>query len=74
MTDSENHVVPDNGKFRRFASTLGAWLQAFDFTSFDYTQDCIDRLERKVVELTEELRRASGPARPNLNDESSTRG
>ena len=58
-----NKIVPNTQKLWRFVATGGAWLQALDYTSFDYTQDRIDRLERKVVELTEELRqsRASSP-------------
>ena len=58
-----NKIVPNKQKPWRFVATVGAWLQALDYTSFDYTQDRIDRLERKVVELTEELRqsRASNP-------------
>ena len=63
MTDTTNNLVPNQGKLWRFVAAFGAWLQALDYTSFDYTQDRIDRLERKVVELTEELRqsRASSP-------------
>ena len=63
MIDPANNLVPNKGKLWRFVATVGAWLQALDYTSFDYTQDRIDRLERKVVELTEELRqsRASSP-------------
>ena len=63
MTDTANNLVPKRGKLWRFVATVGAWLQALDYTSFDYTQDRIDRLERKVAGLTEELRqgRASSP-------------
>ena len=63
MTDTTNNLVPNKGKLWRFVAAVGAWLQALEYTSFDYTQDRIDRLERKVVELTEELRqsRASSP-------------
>jgi len=63
LTDPANNLGPNKGKLWRFVATVGAWLQALDYTSFDYTQDRIDRLERKVVEVTEELRqsRASSP-------------
>ncbi|MDR3462509.1 MAG: hypothetical protein P4L76_09380 [Beijerinckiaceae bacterium] len=63
MSDTANNPAPKQGKPWRFVAAVGAWLQAFDDTSFDYTQDRIDRLERKVAELTEELRqsRASSP-------------
>ena len=63
MTDTANNLVPKPGKLWRFVASVCAWLQALDYTSFDYTQDRIDRLERKVAGLTEELRqsRASSP-------------
>ena len=56
MTDTAINLVPKHGKLRRFVATVFEWLQAFERTSFDYTHDRIDRLERKVAELTEELR------------------
>ncbi len=58
MSETANHLVPKRGKLWRFVASVGAWLQALDYTSFDYTQDRIDRLERKVVDLTEELRQS----------------
>jgi hypothetical protein len=72
VTHTTNNLVPNKGKLWRFAATVGAWLQALDYTSFDYTQDRIDRLERKVVDLTEELRqsRASSARDFAPNDES----
>jgi len=56
MTDTAINLVPKQGKLRRFVATVFEWLQALEYTSFDYTHDRIDRLERKVAELTEELR------------------
>jgi polyhydroxyalkanoate synthesis regulator phasin len=63
MKHTANHSVPEQGKFRRTLAAVGAWLDALEHTSYDYTQDRIDRLERKVAGLTEELRqsRASSP-------------
>lgn len=63
MTHTANHSVPEQGKFRRTLAAVGAWLDALEHTSYDYTQDRIDRLERKVAGLTEELQeiRASNP-------------
>ena len=63
MTGTANKLVRKQGKLWGFVATFGAWLQALDYTSFDYTQDWIDLLERKVAALTEELRasRASSP-------------
>ena len=56
MTDTAINLVPKQGKLRRFVATVFEWLEALEHTSFDYTHDRIDRLERKVAELTEELR------------------
>ncbi|CAN7684058.1 hypothetical protein LJR029_003397 [Caballeronia sp. LjRoot29] len=63
MTHTANHSVPEQGKFRRTPAAVGAWLDALEHTSYDYTQDRIDQLERKVAGLTEELQeiRASSP-------------
>ncbi len=63
MAGTANNLVRNQEKLWRFVATFGAWLQALDYTSFDYTQDRIDVLERKVAALTEELRasRASSP-------------
>ena len=74
MTDSATNPTSNKGKYRRFVATVGAWLQALDYTSFDYTTDRIDRLEQKVAELTEELRRATRATRvtPQPNDETLT--
>jgi hypothetical protein len=55
MTHTANHSVPEQGKFRRTLAAVGAWLDALEHTSYDYTQDRIDRSERKVAGLTEEL-------------------
>ena len=49
MTDTTNNLVPNKGKLWRFVTAVGAWLQGLEYTSFDYTQDRIDRLERKVA-------------------------
>ena len=63
MTDTANHPVPEQGKFRRALAAVFALLQAMDSTSFDYTLDRIERLEREVGRLKEELRqsRDTGP-------------
>lgn len=63
MTDTANHLAPEQGRFRRALAAVSAWLQALDYTSFDYTLDRIERLEREVGRLREELRqnRDSGP-------------
>ncbi len=56
MPGTANNFVRPQGKLRHFMATFDAWFQALDHTSFDYTQDRIDLLERKVAALTEELR------------------
>ena len=63
MTDTANHLVPEQGKLRRALAAAFAWLQAMEYTSFDYTLDRIERLEREVGQLKEELRqsRDAGP-------------
>ena len=58
MTDTANHLVPEQGKFRRALAAVFAWLEAMDYTSFDYTLDRIERLEREVGQLKEELRQS----------------
>ncbi len=63
MTDTANRLVPEQGRFRRAFAAVTAWLQALDYTSFDYTLDRIESLEREVGQLKEELRqsRDTGP-------------
>ena len=63
MTDTANHLVTGQGKLRRALAAVFAWLQAMEHTSFDYTLDRIERLEREVRHLKEELRqsRDKGP-------------
>jgi hypothetical protein len=48
------------GVFRRALAAVGAFLQSADYTSFDYTLDRIERLEREVGRLKEELRQSRG--------------
>jgi hypothetical protein len=45
MSDTANNLAPKRGNLWRFVAGVGAWLQALDYTSFDYTQDRIDLLE-----------------------------
>jgi hypothetical protein len=63
MPDTANHLVPERGKLRRALAAVFAWIEAMDYTGFDYTLDRIERLEREVGQLKEELRqsRDTGP-------------
>ena len=61
MTHTANHAVPEPGKFRRSVAAVWAFLQAMESTSFDYTLDRIERLEREVGRLKEELRQNRNP-------------
>jgi hypothetical protein len=63
MTATANHLVPQRGKLRRALAAVFAWIEAMDYTCFDYTLDRIERLEREVGQLKEELRqsRDTGP-------------
>src|ERR1700723_1412289 len=56
MPDTAIDPVPTQGKFRRALAAVGAWLQALDYTGFDYTLDRIQGLEQELARLKEELR------------------
>lgn len=62
MAHTANHSIPERGKFRRAVSAVWDFLQAMDSTSFDYTLDRIERLEREVERLKDELRQSRDPA------------
>lgn len=64
MTNTANQPVPEQGKFSRALAAVFAWIEAMDYTNFDYTLDRIERLEREVARLKEELRqsRDAGPS------------
>jgi hypothetical protein len=55
MTDTANHLVPAPGKLRRALAAVSGWLQAMEYSSFDYTLDRIEYLEREVGQLKKEL-------------------
>ena len=61
MTHTANHSVPEQGKFRRALAAVWAFLQSMESTSFDYTLDRIERLEREVGRLKEEMRQSRDP-------------
>ncbi len=61
MSDAANNPVPKQGKLRRFMATAWSWLEALEYSSFDYTQDRIERLEREVERLKGEMRQSRDP-------------
>ena len=56
-------VRAEQGKIRRALTAVYAWVQAMEYTGFDYTLDRIGHLEREVEQLKKELRqgRDTGP-------------
>ena len=63
MKATADHLLPNQRKFRRALAVVWAFLQAMEKSGFDYTLDRIERLEREVGQLKEELRqsRDTGP-------------
>lgn len=62
MAQTANHSSPQQGSLRRAFAGFWSFLQAMDYTSFDYTHDRIERLERVVRRLKEDLRQSRDPA------------
>jgi hypothetical protein len=58
MTYTANHPVREQGKLRRALASVFSFLQAMEATPFDYTLDRLERLERELGELKDELRRS----------------
>ncbi|WP_420383047.1 hypothetical protein [Novosphingobium sp.] len=55
MTHTANNLIPAPGKFRSALAVAGAFLESLDYVS-DYPLNRIERLERVVAQLKEELR------------------
>lgn len=70
MTHTANLTVPEPGRFRRALAAAWAFLQAMESTSFDYTLDRIERLEREVARLQEELRQSRDPGAGDIHNAS----
>jgi hypothetical protein len=58
MPDKAIDAIPKQGKFRRALATVGAWVQALDYTGFDYALDRTEHLEREMAQLKEGLRQS----------------
>ncbi len=61
MTKAASPSVPAQGRLRRALAAFGAFLQAMESTSFDYSLDRIERLEREVARLQLEMREGREP-------------
>jgi MoxR-like ATPase len=58
MPDTAIHPIPKQGKFRHALAAASAWLQALDYTGFDYILDRTEHVEQELARLKEELRQS----------------
>ena len=67
MTDTANHLIPEQRKFRRALAGIWAFLQAMESGPSGFTFDRIEGLEREIRRLRDEVRqiRNSMPADAN---------
>ncbi len=72
MTDTANHLLPQQGKFRRALAAVGAFIQSMDSPGFDYALERIERLEREVDRLKREMRQSRDPGAVDANNASAT--
>jgi len=70
MTNTVNHQVPRPRKFRRALTTVFAWMEAMESTSFDYTLDRIERLEREIRQIKKEQRQSGDTSPVDAHDNS----
>lgn len=70
MTHTSNQPVSEQGKLARALAALFASIEAMDYTRFDYTLDRIERLEREVARLKEELRQSGDPGAADVHNAS----
>jgi len=56
MSHTAGGLRPKKSRLRRAFETLAAWLQALEYSASDHTLDRIERLEREVTRLNEEIR------------------
>ena len=70
MTHTANHSVPEHGKLGRALGAVWAFLQSMESTSFDYTLYRIERLEREVGRLKEEMRQSRDPGTADVHNAS----
>jgi hypothetical protein len=60
MTQTASLSPPQPGRIRRALVSFWAFLEALESGGSGYTFDRIDRLEREVARLKEELRQSRG--------------
>jgi hypothetical protein len=70
MAHTANHPVLEHGKFRRALGAVWGFLQSMDYTSFDYTLDRIERLEREVGRLEKDMRQGRDPGAVDAQNDS----
>ena len=61
MTHTASHSAPEQGRFSRALAAFWAFLEALESGGSGYTFDRIERLEREVGRLREELRQSRDP-------------
>ncbi len=69
MTQTANHPAQEQGRLRRALGAIWAFVQAMESTGFDHTLCRIERLERDVRGLKEELRRGQNPTAVDANSQ-----
>ena len=73
MAYKANHSVPGQGKLRRGLASVFSFLQAMEATPFDYTLDRLERLEREIEQLKDELRQGRKRSFVDVHDDSVAR-
>ena len=70
MTYTTNHPVPEQGKLGRALASVFSFLQAMEATPFDHTLDRLERLEREIEQLKDELRQSRKSGVVDAQDDS----
>ena len=69
MAYAANHSAPEARRLRRALAAVWTFVQALESSSSDLTLDRIERLEREVWRLREEVRRGQAPTAVGANDQ-----
>lgn len=56
MSHTAGGLCPKRSRLRRAFDTFASWLQALEYSASDHTLDRIERLEREVARLNEQIR------------------